>query len=132
MKNHEILAKGKFQIEYNLLLKFFGFPSIDTKAKALIFTKTKEEFLALFPSTFNTDSYDLYKEFEDFFALSDTLSFVDFSNSLYEKYGFFLNRIKETEQSLMSTDIKTIKNIMVFITIIWILGTIAIIAILFN
>jgi len=129
MKNIEILAKGQFQIEYDALFNFFGFPSMDSNDKDLIFTKTKEEFLALFPSTFNTDIYDPYKEFEDFFAMRDTLSFINFSNSLRDDYGIFLDRIKEQDQILMSSNLKTIKNIMVFFTVMWIVGTIATIAI---
>ena len=125
MDLNDIPAKGHFLNEKKDLMEFLGFTHFETEKASKY---SKEKFLKSFPET--TDSeYERYMHVNNVFTKSETLSYVEFSTLLNKEYGFILHEIKNQEAICQSKNIKTIKNILVFFTILWVLGVIIAVAI---
>lgn len=122
MESYDVPAKGYFWKNYNELLAFFGYVE-NWQQKKDILSMSKEEFLNAH-SMFKEAKYLLYKDLEETFAKRETLSYFEFSALLNKNYGLYLDKIKENNKNKLSDNINTIKNILVFFTVIWVIGVI--------
>jgi hypothetical protein len=124
MELNDIPAKGHFVNEKKDLMEFLGFTRYETEKASKY---SKEKFLITFPES-NDSEYERYMHINNLFTKSDILSYVEFSTLLNREYGFFLHEIKNQEAICQSKNIKTVKNILVFFTVLWVLGVIIAVA----
>lgn len=129
-----ISAKGRFTTQYAILRKYFGVDQIPIND---LKTKTKEEFFREAANKYRNlteEMYDVAMSLFDFFSQREIMSYEEFSKALYEEYGESI-RMAETIRNYEIMDvvcgidrkIKTIKGIMVFFVVVFIISVIAVV-----
>jgi len=129
-----ISARGRFTIQYAILRKYFGVDQIPIND---LKTKTKEEFFREAANKYRNlteEMYDVAMSLFDFFSQREIMSYEEFSKVLYEEYGESI-RMAETIRNYEIMDvvcgidrkIKTIKGIMVFFVVLFIISVIAVV-----
>jgi len=129
-----ISAKGRFTTQYAILRKYFGVDQIPIND---LKTKTKEEFFREAANKYRNlteEMYDVAMSLFDFFSQREIMSYEEFSKVLYEEYGESI-RMAETIRNYEIMDvvcgidrkIKTIKGIMVFFVVLFIISVIAVV-----
>lgn len=128
METIEVPAKGYFIKERNELIKFFHLEFFSSNL-VQVNKLTKDEFLKMNPSIIESD-YLNFKYLVDIFKKRGESSYKEFDSLLENEYGYYLNKIREQKLIKQSDNINLIKNILVFFTWLWSIGTIVTIVIL--
>lgn len=115
-------ARSHFSDEYYALGEMFNFSEYQPYFNKRILEKSKEDFLKSV-TLFDEKDYDSYKDFEETFAKKHEMSYVEFTELLQNKYGTYLKAIEKKQYYMLFSNVKTIKSIVVFFTILWVIST---------
>lgn len=129
MKVSDLPATGHFVNEKNDIMSFLQLSGNYEMAISVV-KDSKEDFVKQFPG--NETNYDRFKHFVEVFNKRTELSYFEFVELLRTEYGYILDEIKEQKSAKDSNNINTIKNILVFFTWLWIIGTIITIIVLLT
>lgn len=129
MKASNLPATGRFVNEKNEIMSFLQLSGNYEMAISVV-KDSKEDFVKQFPG--NESSYERFKHFVEVFNKRAELSYLEFVELLRGEYGYILDEIKKQELAKDSSNIKTIKNILVFFTWLWSIGTIISIIVLLT
>jgi hypothetical protein len=134
-------AKKRFDPHFKLLFKHFGLD--DLPYDRMINELNREEYLkklsdesyyhnlSTLEKEFTDEIFDTTKSLSIFFDQRDTMSSEEFNKALIKKYGDALNierDIREIEKSKVLSNIdrniKTIRGIIVFFFVLWIIASV--------
>jgi hypothetical protein len=127
MKESDLPATGHFVNEKDEIMNFLQISIYYAKEKSII-KDSKEDFLKKYPE--NESDYERSKHFVEVFNNRNDSSYFEFAEILRNEYGYILDEIKEQKINRNSKNINTIKNILVFFTWLWSIGTIITIIVL--
>lgn len=123
MEAYDISAKSQFRIQKELLSEYL-LSSKESYNFDLVIKETKEQFLDLYPY-FNESKYEILKHLAETFSKREELSYVEFADLLEKEYGYYLKEIKGQETLKLFENVNSIKNILIFFTVLTVLSIIA-------
>ena len=128
--------KERFERHFHLLLEHYDLDQlpyvaeINDISKNDYITKCYEQGIKL--GNFSDSDFKIFKSISIFFDQRDNMSFKEFNKALIDEYGDILSierEITEIEKfnllSNIDRNIKTIRGIMVFFLVMWIIGIVA-------
>jgi len=127
MKESDLPATGLFVNEKGEIMNFLQLSIYYDKERSII-KDSKEDFLKKYPD--DESDYERSKHFVEVFNKRKDSSYFEFAEILRNEYGYILDEIKEQKINRNSKNINTIKNILVFFTWLWSIGTIITIIVL--
>lgn len=124
---------NRFDTHFHLLLQHYDLDllpyvvEINDLSKNDYITKCYEHGINL--GNFSDNDFETFKSISLFFDQRDKMSFKEFNKALIEEYGDALNFEKDVREiekfkvlSNIDRNIKTMRGIMVFFLVMWILG----------